>query len=129
MSITLQKYGDATSSITLDFKTVSEDTTSSKMKIGTGSGIPVYIKFGFEKSITATGQIFSSTNYNKLKAWDGDVILDCTASSYPEIPATASTNYLIIDKIKLSRKGGYLNIWDFNITFIQGALTKLKRWT
>lgn len=129
MSITLQKYGDASSSITLNFKTVSEDTTSSKMKIGTGSSIPVYIKFGFEKSVTATGQIFSSTDYAKLKAWDGDVILDCTSSSYPEIPASASTNYLIIDKIKLSRKGGYLDMWDFNVTLIQGPLTKLKRWT
>lgn len=130
MSLVLQKKGDATSSITLDFSSISEDTSSSKMKVGTGTGIPVYIRFGFEKTITATGTILSATDYAKLKAWDGDTILDCTTSTYPEIVISSGTYYLIVDKIKLSRKGGYLNRWDYSITLIQDTTgTKFKRWT
>lgn len=130
MSLTLQIKGDASSSITLNCKTVSEDMSSSKMKVSGGTGQPYYIKFGYEKSVTVTGMIFSSTDHGKLKAWTGDVILDCTSSSYPEIVATSDpNNYLIVDKIKVSRKGGYLDQWDYSITFIQDSLSKLLRWT
>lgn len=130
MSITLQIKGNASSSITLDFSSISEDVSSSKMKIGTGTGIPTYIRFGFDKTITATGTIVSATDYAKLKAWDGDTLLDCTTSTYPEIVISSGTYYLIVDKIKLSRKGGYLNRWDYSITFIQDTTgTKFKRWT
>jgi hypothetical protein len=131
MAITLQLKGVSASAITLHFKTISEDNTSSKMKINVGRGVPVYIKFGFESSVSCTGMIVSSTDYAKLKAWTGDAILECTASTYPEIVVTTSpsTNYIIVDKAKISRKGGYLDQWDYAFTFIQGDLTKLKRWS
>jgi hypothetical protein len=137
MSITLRTRGDTgnTTAVTLNFKTLDRDTSSSKMKVGTGSAIPVYIKFGYDQTIAVSGNIFSSTDYAKMAAWNGDIILDCTVSTYPEIVvsttpgATPTLNLLIVDKIKLSRKGGYLDRWDYTITFIQGDLTKLKRWT
>lgn len=129
MSVTLQKKGDATSSITLYFKTVSEDITSAKMKVGTGTGIPTYIRFGYEKFITAMGQINTSADHAKLKAWDGDVILECTASTYPEIVVTSGVNYLIVDSAKITRKGGYVDQWDYTFKFIQGDVSKFKRWS
>lgn len=130
MSIALQIKGNASSSITLDFSSISEDISSSKMKIGTGTGIPTYIRFGFDKTITATGTITSLADYLKLNTWNGDTLLDCTTSDYPEIDPSSGTYYLIVDKIKLSRKGGYLNRWDYSITFIQDTTgTKFKRWT
>jgi hypothetical protein len=132
MSITIRTRGGA-DTITLNFKTISEDTTSSRMKIGTGTGNPTYIRFGYEKSVTATGSIHLDTDYAILKKWNGDIILDCTVSSYPEIvvstPTTPTVNLLIVDSIKLSRAGGYLNRWDYSIKFIQGDLANLKRWT
>lgn len=76
-----------------------------------------------------TGTITSSSDYALLKAWNGDTLLDCTSSSYPEIVVSSSTYYLIVDKISLKRKGGYLNRWDYSITFIQDTTgTKFKRW-
>lgn len=129
MSVTLQKKGDATSSITLYFKSVSEDITSAKMKVGVGTGMPVYIRFGYEKFITATGQIHSSTDHAKLKEWDGDVILECTSSSYPEIEVTSASKYLVVDSAKITRKGGYVDQWDYTFKFIQADTSKLKRWS
>lgn len=133
MAVTLQIKGDASSSITLSCKTISKDTTSSKMKVSSGSGQPYYIKFGYERSFTITGMVFSSADYAKIAAWTGDVILDCTASTYPEISVSSATgvgtNYLIVDKAKIDRKGGYLDMWNYSFTMIQGDLDKLKRWT
>lgn len=130
MSLTIQIKGNAATSITLDCKEVSEDMTSSKMKVSAGSGQPYYVKFGYEKSISITGSVHSQTDHDKLVTWDGDEILECTSSSYPEISTTVDpNNYLIVDKFKLSRKGGYLNRWDFSITLIQDSLSKLLRWS
>lgn len=134
MSVSIQIAGSSSTSITLNFKTISEDMTSSKMKVGTGTGNPTYIRFGYESKIVATGQVFSSTDHNKLKAFNGDVLLEVTASSYPEIIVTAGTtptrtNLVVVDNLKISRKGGYLDMWDYSITLLQGNEANLKRWT
>ncbi len=133
MSITLKVKGSS-APVTLEFNTISEDVTSSKMKIGVGTGEPVYIQFGYEKTITATGKIYTAADHTIMKTWNGDILLDCTASTYPEISVSVSpsSNYIVVDKNKLSRKGGYLNMWDFSLTLIQGNIGtsgNLKRWT
>lgn len=132
MSITLKVKGSS-APVTLDFSSISEDISSSKIKVGVGTGEPVYIQFGYEKSITVAGQIFTSANHEIMKTWNGDIVLECTASTYPEISVSTSpsTNYIVVDKNKISRKGGYLNKWDYSLTLIQGNLGdtgNLKRW-
>lgn len=101
----------------LDFKTVDVTRESTKEIQAIPAADHILIPLGdIGPTIKITGSIFSSTNYGYMTAWKYGALLDVYASSCYEF--TGGT-YWYVDKIKLSRKGAYLEKFDFDITLIQ----------
>lgn len=116
MTVTMTLHG-GTTAITLTLREINNTTESENELIPISNEEHQFVFLGNKgDTLELVGDVFSSTDYAKIKAWNGQILLDASSSSYPEIPD--STYWAIISR-KLSRKGGYLNRWTYNVKITQ----------
>lgn len=110
---------DTSATFTMNIATVKTSVETAAQIQPIPGQSPLVIKLGWNgNTINFTGKIFSSADYATVAALTGETILTVTSSTYPEF--TASSTWLV-QKRDVSRKGGYLNQWDVNISVITTA--------
>jgi len=108
-----------TSTITMNIATI-KTTMESAAEIQPIPGAPpLVIRLGYTGNVIQfTGKVFSETDHDNVRNLTGESTLTVTTSTYPEFD---TGTVWLVQKRDISRKGGYLNQWDVNITCINTA--------
>lgn len=116
MSVTLKEYGTS-NTITLNFKSIDISTESENENIAIPDEAHQFIFLGDKgDTIEAIGDVFSESDHDLIKTWNGQILLTVDSSTYPEMDA--GTYWAVVGR-KLSRKGGYLDRWTYTLKLIQ----------
>ena len=111
--------GSATASaaVTMNIN-ISKETMESNAQIQPipGQGHLIIRLGSTGESIQFTGRVWNQTDHDMIKSTNGETVLDVSGSTYPEFPN--GTQWLIM-KRDTSRKGGYLNMWDVQMTLMK----------
>lgn len=103
--------------VTLEFKTLTITDESENEVIPSPDAVHYYVFLGNKGStIDCTGMIHSTTDYSAMIGWNAQNYLTASSSSLPEFP---NGTYWAVLKRELSRKGGYLNHWEFKLQLMQ----------
>jgi len=115
-SVIFNKHG-TTAYVSLDVKTCDVSRESSKEIQAIPNANHILIPLGdIGLSIKLTGSIFDETSYNNMMSWKYGALLDVNATNMYEIDT--DTNWYV-DKIQMSRKGAYLQRFDYSLSLIQ----------
>lgn len=115
--------------VTLEFKQIDVIDETENEVIPIPNAVHYYVFLGNKGSTyTCTGMIHSSAEYTAMRAWNAQNYLTATyAGGVTPLPEFPSGTYWAIVKRTLTRKGGYLNHWEFNLSLMQvfsGSTTK-----
>jgi hypothetical protein len=84
-----------------------------------GGGVPMFLPMGSEApTVKFSGILKGESNFNIWKAIKQGDLLYVYASEYAEL-ATDEIRYWWVDQPTFTRKGGYIDRWDYELTVIQ----------
>lgn len=111
--------------VTLEFKQIDVTDEAENEVIPIPNAVHYYVFLGNKGSTyECTGMIHSVADYNAMRAWNAQNYLTASASTLSEF---TNGTYWAVTKRVLTRKGGYLNHWEFKLTLMQvfaGSTTK-----
>ena len=103
--------------VTLAFSQIDVTDESENEIIPIPNADHYYVFLGNKGStLECSGAITSSTDYTAMKAWNAQNYVTISSSTVAELVNTET--YAIIKRV-LTRKGGYLNRWDFKLTLMR----------
>ena len=115
-SVIFKQHGTSVT-VSLDITTIDVLRESTKEIQAIPTADHILIPLGdIGLTLTITGSIFDETSYNNMLTWKYGALLDVDTTNIYEIDP--DTNWYV-DKMKISRKGAYMNRFDYNITLIQ----------
>jgi len=111
--------------VTLEFKQIDVTDETENEVIPIPNAVHYYVFLGNKGSTyECSGMIHSTADYNAMRAWNAQNYLTASASTLSEF--TNGTYWAVVKRV-LTRKGGYLNHWEFKLSLIQvyaGSTTK-----
>jgi hypothetical protein len=118
MAITFTS-ANPTSTITMNISKIKTSMESAAEIQPIPGASPLVIKLGWNGNVIQfSGKVFTETDHDNIRNLTGESTLTVTTSTYPEFDT--STVWLV-QKRDISRKGGYLNQWDVDMTVITTA--------
>lgn len=111
MPVTLTKNGTSTA-ITLYAKKLDRANKSSTKIIPIPRGDAFGVRLGKTQTVTLTGRIYSTADYNVLDAFDGETQLNASSSDYYGIP---NSSKWAVNTCKITQSAGQLLQWDYTL--------------
>jgi hypothetical protein len=117
MGTTAKLTSNSGTAVTLFFKQIDVTDESENEIIPLPNAVHYFVFLGNKgATLECSGTINNATDYASMRAWNAQNYVTISSSTVSEL--VDNETYAIIKRV-LTRKGGYLNRWDFKLTLMR----------